>query len=217
MFFRFVRRTALALARMWSLPPATTDGFVMSALGDLTTLANVHRAWFIDPTAGARLAKLILRRRVIDLLRGDARRPHHESLPLSTDAVDAALRALDVERDPRALTERKQLTARVQAALQCFEDQGPVQKRQAGLVKRYVLDEVPRSRLAAELGCTCNALGVRVHKAIHALRKYITVHHPELESSPGPALGGRQEDLARIDAVPSHAARKHLVGQALRS
>lgn len=183
-FHRLLRGVRAEVMRHWCLPPATASGIVMSAVGDPRTLADLHHGWFVaEPAhAGAALTKLILRRRVFDLLRGDARRARHISLPLDTDEVDATVRscALSIARDPCRQAELQQVADRVHAALEGFAAQGTIQARQARLVRRYVLDEVPGSALADELGCTRNALSVRVHKAMHALRRYIEAHHPDL-------------------------------------
>ena len=157
----------------------------MSAVGDPRTLADVHASWFAtEPrVVGAARATIVIRRRSFDLLRGDARRARHVSLPLGNDEVDDAVRAPDPELppDPRRQAEQNQVVDRVQRALHGFAAQGAIQARQATLVQRYVLEEVPCAALADEMGCTRNALGVRVHKAMHALRRYIEAHHPELD------------------------------------
>jgi DNA-directed RNA polymerase specialized sigma24 family protein len=132
------------------------------------------------------LARLIIRRRVIDLLRKDARPNNHCSLPgAANDAIETGiLPEVLCERPawtPQTQLELSQATAMVRTALSCFASQGAKQREQALLLQRYVLDEVGYTELSAELACSKNALRVRVHKAIIALRKYVEVHHPELE------------------------------------
>jgi DNA-directed RNA polymerase specialized sigma24 family protein len=200
-FHRVLHLVAGRVIRDWRLPPATATGLVISAVGDPKTLADLHRCWFAEAERhGMRLARIIICRRVFDLLRGDARRAHHVSLPLDADEADGTVRIADAvgPEDPRGQIEHLQVVDRVRTALRGFADQGPIQARQARLMKRYVLDEVPCAALADELGCTRNALGVRVHKAMHALRRYIEAHHPEIEG-----LLGRDADVAAGDGQRS--------------
>jgi hypothetical protein len=182
-FPRFVKVAEVELMRVWSLPRTTAKGFVMSAIGEPRTLASIHELWFSANARDAAIAKLIVRRRVLDLLRGDVRRPHHESLPAIADELDDMLISPDdgLRRDPHAQAELHEIVRMVHRALACFARQGSIQARQAELVRRYALDEATYSKLAGELGCNPNALGVRIHKAMHALRRHIEACHPELK------------------------------------
>ncbi|HEX8113409.1 MAG TPA: hypothetical protein VF516_37020, partial [Kofleriaceae bacterium] len=180
-FHKLIEAVTAEVVRRWNVPRRTAAGLVMSAVGEPGTLHCVHRAWFLAETrgSGARLAKLIVRRRVFDLLRADARRPLHTSLPRTSDEIDGALRALDgrIDRDSHAQAELHAVASRVRAALECFARQGPCQARQACLVRRHALDEIDRLDLAAQLACSQNALRVRIHKALRALRKHIEACH----------------------------------------
>jgi hypothetical protein len=184
-FPKLLDATTTEVMRVWNIPRRTAAGFVMSAVGEPSTLACIHHEWFsakINGT-GFGLAKLIVRRRVFDLLRVDARRPHHASLPPTPDQGDQTLRSLPDRSDhgPHAQAELNQIANLVRTALQCFAERGPVQARQAELVRRYALDEITSSDLAEKLACSPNALRVRIHKAMRALRKHIETCHPELE------------------------------------
>ena len=75
----------------------------------------------------------------------------------------------------------RRLVDSVRGAVDCFAAQGNVQRRQAHLLQRYDLDEITYAELSVELGCSINALRVRVHKARLALLKHIRGCHPELE------------------------------------
>ena len=70
----------------------------------------------------------------------------------------------------------------VRDAVACFATQGRAQQRQARLLQRYALDEAKYSELSTELACSENALRVRVHKAMFALRKHIRECHSDLEN-----------------------------------
>jgi DNA-directed RNA polymerase specialized sigma24 family protein len=76
--------------------------------------------------------------------------------------------------------ELQEVVVRVRAVLDRFAKQGPVPERQAGLLRRYAIDEVKYADLARQLACTPAALRVRVHKAMGALRRYIETRHPEI-------------------------------------
>jgi DNA-directed RNA polymerase specialized sigma24 family protein len=173
--------------RSWSVPGNVARGFVLSAIGEPETLACIHNAWVRAKQNGESLglAKVIMRRRVIDLLRKDARQPNHCSLPMASDATEMN-RTLDsfddlVQRDPRVQLELRQVIHMVRAAVACFATQGRAQQRQAQLLQRYALDEVKYADLRVELACSESALRVRVYKAMLALRKHIQECHPELE------------------------------------
>jgi hypothetical protein len=185
-FLKIIELITKEVMRFWNLSHATASGFTLSAIGDPETLAGVHGAWFLAKRTGERLGltKVIIRRRVIDLLRRDARQSNHCSLPAAVEPLesDAAL-AFDelLQRSPRAQLEFQQIIQLVRGALTCFATQGRIQERQARLLRRHALDEVQYSELSVELACSANALRVRVHKAMHALRRHIGACHPELE------------------------------------
>jgi DNA-directed RNA polymerase specialized sigma24 family protein len=159
---------------------------VLSAIGEPRALASIHQAWMlakagIDPHMPA----VISRRRVLDLLDRDARRPNHRSMSTLDAELDAeqpqhALRL--VPPDPCTQLECLQLVYLVRGALACFGATGIIQKRQAHLLQRRKLDEVSYRDLATELACSKNALRVRVHAAMKALHRHIERCHPELLS-----------------------------------
>jgi DNA-directed RNA polymerase specialized sigma24 family protein len=173
--------------RFWSVPTKVARGFVLSAIGEPDTLSSIYEAWSLakESGEGPGLTKVIIRRRVIDLLRKDARRTNHCALSTTTDALetDQALGSFDelVQSNPRAQLELRQVIHMVRVAVTCFATQGRAQARQAQLLQRYALDEANYAELSVELTCSENALRVRVHKAMLALRKHIQICHPDLE------------------------------------
>jgi DNA-directed RNA polymerase specialized sigma24 family protein len=186
-FLKIVELVVKEVARSWNITCSVARGFVFSAIGEPEALACIYRAWWLAKRNGESygLAKVIIRRRVIDLLRKDARQTNHSSLPLTTAAIEAE-GALDsfhdlVQRSPRAELELRQVIEMVQGAVSCFEAQGRTQQRQAQLLRRYALDDVNYAELAVELVCSEGALRVRVHKAMVALKRHIRECHPELE------------------------------------
>lgn len=186
-FLKIIELITKEVMRSWSIPQQAARGFVLSAIGEPETLACIHNAWFLAKRTGESLglAKLIMRRRVIDLLRKDVRQANHCSLPATVDAIetDRTLGSFDdlVQRDPRVQLELRQIIQMVRDAVACFATQGHAQQRQARLLQRYALDEVKYAELSTELACSENALRVRVHKAMLALRKHIRECHSELE------------------------------------
>jgi len=150
---------------------------VVSALGDPAECAKIYSAWIGRQRP---LARVILRRRVLDLLENDARRPGHHSLATTPDELE-----LDVEL-PRGdnlahwsvAVERRLFVHTVLEALDCFAGLGLRQHRQAVLL-RYVIDGGSYAELRAELGVTSSALRVRVHKALRAFRAHFESSHPE--------------------------------------
>lgn len=183
-FERMLRLLAREVMTCWHMSWPSARCLVLSALGEPAVLAGIHEAWF---AAGDRrgLAKLIVRRRVLDLLGKDARPRWHTWLPDAADLdnEEGPIGRLEPRVLPTALgriTERRIINA-VREALECFAMQGTVQRRQAHLLQRYDLDEITYAALSAELGCPINALRVRVHKARAALLKHIRGCHPELE------------------------------------
>jgi len=185
-FQRIIELSAREVARIWNIPSSAARSFVLSAIGVPGTLESIHQAWARAKQDGEfGLAKLMVRRRVIDLLRKDARPAGHCSSPVTLSAVETARApgSFDdlVQRDPHAQLELKQVIHMVRGALACFAARGRAQQRQAQLLCRYALDEKSYAELAVELECSAGALRVRVHKAMLALRRHIRACHPELE------------------------------------
>jgi DNA-directed RNA polymerase specialized sigma24 family protein len=183
-FLRIVALTAKEVMRFWRMPCDVARGFVLSAIGEPEALASIYEAWLLGRESGEPgLAKLIVRRRVIDLLRRDAAPLAGAMVPV--DAADAELApgSFDdlVRRNPRVQLELQQVIQLVRGALACFATQGRAQHRQARLLHRYALEELDYSQLAVELVSSAGALRVRVHKAMRALRGHIRTCHPELE------------------------------------
>lgn len=168
----------------WNYSRDAAHSAVLSAIGEPAALAVIHQAWLSASTGGnPGLAAVISRRRVLDLLGKDARRANHRSMPLVADEIETettpdALRTAD--SDARAQVELLQLVQLVRGALACFAARGSTQKRQAHLLQRRMLDEIPYRELAVELACTEAALRVRVHAALRALYRHIACCHPEL-------------------------------------
>jgi hypothetical protein len=185
-FLRIIDLVANEVVRLWRVPLKAARGFVLSAIGEPETLAGIYNAWSVATQSGGGLglAKVIVRRRVIDLLRKDARQANHGSLPATAEAgeVDRALGAFQgaVQRDPCAQLELQQVIQQVRSALICFATQGATQRRQAQLLQSYALDEGSYKALSVQLACSENALRVRVHKAMSALRGHILVCHADL-------------------------------------
>jgi DNA-directed RNA polymerase specialized sigma24 family protein len=183
-FAKLLTGAIAEVMRVWNIPHRTASGLVMSAVGEPKALASIHDRWLSAKATGAGLGlpRLIVRRRVFDLLRGDARRPHHESLPATVDEADAALGPADhpVGHDPHTLAELKQIVDQVHAALRSFAERGSIQARQAELLRCYALDELTHPELAERFACTEGALRVRIHKAMQALRRHIDTCRPEL-------------------------------------
>lgn len=193
-FLKTVDLISKEVYHVWNVSDRDAHGVVLSAIGEPATLACVHAAF--SPKQNLALAKVIIRRRVIDLLRKDARPNNHCSLPPAADGAepDAPPGSFDepLERTPRVQLEVRQVACLVRTALDGFAAQGDKQHQQAQLLQRYMIDEVGYADLSVELTCSKNALRVRVHKAITALRKYVQTCHPELEQliegrSPHPA------------------------------
>ena len=187
-FLKIVCLVTREVARCWNVAESSAHGFVISAIGEPTTLACVYNAWLSARDAGEnpRLAKVIIRRRVIDLLRKDARPDNHLSFamaPESSRETETVLGASDDRfgYNPQGQLELRQIIEMVRSALACFAAQGCVQRRQARLLERHVLDEIGYPELSSELTCSENALRVRVCKAMLALRRHVRACHPELE------------------------------------
>jgi DNA-directed RNA polymerase specialized sigma24 family protein len=188
-FRRIMDLIAKEVMARWNVEYSAARGVVLSAVGEPAALACIHDAW-TRPGGNRGLAKVIVRRRVLDLLDKDARPHGHVSLPEPDDGdPDATLGAVEAVGHHTSigdLTERR-LAKRVRLAVACFAAQGAAQRRQARLLQRYDLDEITYSELSAELACSPNALRVRVHKARAALLRHIRGCHPELEELLGMA------------------------------
>lgn len=183
-FERILRLVAREVMTRWHLSWSVARLVVLSAIGEPAVLAGIHDAWF---AAGDRrsLAKVIVRRRVLDLLGKDARPRWHTELPADTDLGSGELPIdrfdADVQRVVVGQIAHRKLVESVRDALACFAGQGSVERRQAHLLQRYDLDEITYAELSAELGCSINALRVRVYKARIALLRHIRGCHPDLE------------------------------------
>jgi DNA-directed RNA polymerase specialized sigma24 family protein len=185
-FQKILELVTKEVMRSWSVSSRVGRGFVLSAIGEPETLACIHNAWFLAKKKGESLglAKVIVRRRVIDLLRKDRRQADHCPMPtaeaLEADRSFGSFNDL-LQRNPQVQVELQQVIEMVRGALACFATQGRVQRKQAQLLQRYALDEATYAELGPELACSENALRVRVHKAMLALRKHIRECHSELE------------------------------------
>jgi DNA-directed RNA polymerase specialized sigma24 family protein len=170
----------------WNVSYPLAHGVVLSAIGEPKTVTCIHQGWTLAKQTGngLGLAMVIIRRRVISLLRKDARPAGHCSLPAAIEDLEdeITLESFDQDllRNARAQLEYHQIIQMVRGALTCFAAQGTRQRRQADLLQRRFLEEAAYSELSVELACTERALRVRVHKAIHALGRHIQGCHPEL-------------------------------------
>jgi len=185
---KIVHLVTKEVARGWNVAEGLAHGFVLSAIGEPIVLACVYNAWLSARNAGEkpRLAKVIIRRRVIDLLRKEARPNNHHSFamaPESSMETETALGAFDDRFgcNPQIQLELRQMIEMVRSALACFAAQGCAQRRQAQLLERHVLDETGYRELSTKLTCSENALRVRVCKAMFSLRRHVRACHPELE------------------------------------
>src|SRR5262245_51891151 len=121
-YSRTVALLTKELMSSWNLPHSHANRLVLSAIGDPPALARIYEAWVLAKTGeNTRLAALISRRRVLDLLRKDARRPGHSSLPTTADEVDAdkAFNSLytSAERDPQKELENQEFIGLMGRAL----------------------------------------------------------------------------------------------------
>jgi DNA-directed RNA polymerase specialized sigma24 family protein len=187
-FRRMIALVSREVMSTWNVSFSLARGAVLSAIGEPKTLTCIYQAWTAAKHTGANLglAMVIIRRRVISLLRKDARPAGHCSLPATPEDLeyDPALGSFDQDlpRNARAELEYRQILQMVRGALACFAAQGARQRRQAELLHRRFLDEAAYAELSVELACSERALRVRVHKAIHALGRHIQGCHPELVS-----------------------------------
>lgn len=184
---RTIDAIANEVVAKWGYSRGDARRTVLSAIGEPSALASIHAAWLRAKTGGpAGLPALITRRRTLDLLVKDARRPGHSSMPPASDELDAETTQesfIIADLDPRAQLECQQRIQLVRAALTCFAAQGLIETRQAHLLRRRVLEEAPYRDLAVELNCKEAAVRVRVHAALHALYRHILWCHPELIST----------------------------------
>jgi hypothetical protein len=178
-FWRAINFVAGEAMANWRISHAMASVAVLSAIGEPKDLTAVHAAWFAGQ---APLARTIMRRRVFDLFRKDARRADHLSLPSTTDGTEAVLgwRDVDVHRNPAEWLEYIRGIRGIHAAVACLARSGGKRREQSRLLQQHFLDEIPYPQLSIELGCSEIALRVRVHKAIKVLRKHIVDCHPDL-------------------------------------
>jgi len=174
-FEKAIATVSSELARARSIPLKRARGFVVSGLGDPVAFAKIREAWTIGQPA---LAKVMLRRRALDLLRRDAWRRKHRSLPTTVDELhaDAAAGRSAADLHWGAQVERRSVVQMVLEALDCFASLGEVQRRRAVLLRRYTLEEASYAELSAELGVKEDTLRVRVHDAIWAFREHLRDH-----------------------------------------
>ena len=181
-FVRIIGLIAREIMLSWCYTYNVAHAFVLSAIGSPDALACIHEAWTAAKQGRQKqgLAMAIVRRRALDLVCKDARRPNHCSLPTTDDGDVVAFDDL-LQGNPRGQLELQQAIYLVRRSLSCFASQGQVQLRQAQLLRRYTLDEVNYEELSREYTCSEGALRVRVFKAMLALRRHIQRCHPELE------------------------------------
>jgi len=185
-FLKVIDGSAREAVINWGVTLAEARRTVLSGLGEPRQLAQIYDAWISGKTA---LAKVIVRRRMLDLFSDDARRPNHNSLP-DVDHAGLGGFAADPQANPLERLLAAQTIEAALAALACFAAIGGRQREQAELVRRRFIEEAPYAQLSTELGCTQNALRVRLFKALEALRKHIAKDHPEL--TPGDAVRRRR-------------------------
>jgi hypothetical protein len=92
--------------------------------------------------------------------------------PLASDEFDAEATPESfsiADLDPRAQLECLQRIHLVRAALTCFAAQGHVETRQAHLLRRRVLDDVPYRDLALALNGNGRSIGNAVQHGVAAL------------------------------------------------
>jgi hypothetical protein len=177
-FHQLVDVCARDLRFMASLPSeAARRRFVFSAIGEPRTITLIHELWVSDRF---RVAKMIMRRRVIDLLRKDGARPRHPSLQ-EIEVEDAVALVADDAPPADVQIEQHRLVQNVRDALESFANEGAKQRMQAQLLERLVLDGVSYQDVASDLECNVGALRVRLYAAKQALVRHIQNRHPELE------------------------------------
>ena len=206
-FLKAIEGTAREAAANWHVSLEEARRTVLSGLGEPNALEQVHGAWITGKTA---LAKLILRRRMLDRFGEDARRPNHRSLaPVEDGDVGLGRFGADTGPSPFEQLAAGQVVECALDALACFAAKGDKQHDQADLLRRYFSEETPSAQLSAELACSQVALRVRVCKALKALRKHIRKYHPEVWSDDAVAerRGGSTRPRRGGRAVRGRAGR----------
>jgi DNA-directed RNA polymerase specialized sigma24 family protein len=184
------KKLIVALAKhvmsLWGFSFSDARSYVLSAIGEPKALTEIHDAFVSAKHGGGNptYPALFSRRRVIDLMRRDARRTGHISLLEETKGRDGE--ALNSQhstshRDAEEELQRHQFNEMIRRAVEGFGQQSKLRGRQANLLQRRVFDEADYSTLSKELTCNRNALRGRLHAAIRAFYKYIRRCHPEIE------------------------------------
>lgn len=185
-FMRIVTAVTREVMYKQNVSPDVAYHLVLSSIGEPRTLRSVYDAWHSEAPMGRRsgLVWTIIRRRVIDMFRKDARRSGHSSFLVDTDDLEADTASISLggsgQDSPQVQLENLETAEMVRVALSCFARQGEKQREQAALVRRYALEEATYEELSQELLCPSGALRVRVCKALRALRKHIQICHPDL-------------------------------------
>lgn len=116
-FLKNIDLVTKEVARRWSVFDSVARSFVLSVVGEPATLLCIYGAWLSAKQVGEkpRLAKLIIRRRVIDLIRQDSRPSRDCSLSITTPEhakIDTVLGALhdSRKRPPQVELELQQIT-----------------------------------------------------------------------------------------------------------
>jgi len=184
-----VRTIALVAKEFMPVLNATYEGarrYVLSAIGMPKVLTDIHNAWLRAQTDSRHLGllRVIIRRRVRDLFRKEARRTGHSSWPTDDDGEvshDLSLSTDDLQGNPEEQAHQAQLDSLVRHLVDSFAAQSPTNQRQVALLRRHDCDEVSYDQLAAEMNLTQNALRSRVYKARCALRRHLHKHYPGLQ------------------------------------
>lgn len=152
---------------------------VLSAISDPKKLAALHDA--LHKNAGQGLISWMVRCRVIELLRAEGWKPGRCSLPNSDDEVgaDSGFSSRE-DDDARVQLLRHELVTLVRNAVARFAEQGPKQRAQIKLLRRYISDDISYDELCCELKCTNNTVRGRVFKAKRALRRFFERYNLEL-------------------------------------
>jgi DNA-directed RNA polymerase specialized sigma24 family protein len=207
-YARILTAVTSEIERRWCLAHTDACCTVLSAIGEPKELASIYDAMrqvrrakeklTLDGDPGkahalatvirekTALARLITRRRTIDLLRKDAARQGHDSffcgVEDENDTPVGSIRA-ETPADPEAHVQRVQLKVQFQRALRCFGSQDDTARKRADLLRRRELEDTDYEILSNELGCPVPTLHVRVHAAKCAFFAHIRKceHcHPEL-------------------------------------
>lgn len=119
-FLKIIDLVTKEVARRWSISDSIARSFVLSAVNEPATLLCVYGAWLSAKQAGEkpRLAKLIIRRRMLDLLRKDARPSSYCSISIATPT--------DAETDmmPGALHDSRKCHPQIEPELQQLTEMG---------------------------------------------------------------------------------------------